>query len=102
MKTLLLQHYIAIKKRGLISVETTLDQFLMKLEEEYIEVGNAYADDCLERKLPSSDLVYEMTDLVMVVLNCFQHYGIDIEEQLRINIKRQEQRVCIHSKGIDK
>jgi NTP pyrophosphatase (non-canonical NTP hydrolase) len=64
-------------------------------------VGNAYADDCLDGKLPSSDLVYEMTDLVMVVLNCFQHYGIDFEEQLRINIKRNENRICIGSKDID-
>lgn len=88
MKTLLIQHYEAIKNRGLISPETTLDQFIAKLEEEYSEVISQYADDCNEHKLPSSDLVYEMTDLVMVVLNCFQHYGIDIKEQLRINIKR--------------
>ncbi len=99
MKNLIHLHFLAIKNRGLISPETTLDQFLMKLEEEYTEVQNAYADDCVNQKLPSSDLIYEMTDLVMVVLNCFQHYGVDFEEQLRINIKRQEQRICIHSKG---
>jgi hypothetical protein len=34
----------------------------------------------------------------MVVLNCFQHYDIDFEEQLRINLNKQEQRVYIHSK----
>ena len=101
MKNLLRLHYIAIKKRGLISAETTLDQFLMKLEEEYIEVQNAYADDCNEHRIPSSDLIYEMTDMIMVALNCFQHYGIDFEKQLRINLKRQEQRIHIVSKGID-
>ena len=98
MKNLLKLHYIAIKKRGLISSKTFFYQFMEKLEEEYIEVGKAYTNDRVEGKLPSNDLIYEMTDLVMVVLNCFQHYDIDFEEQLRINLNKQESRICIGSK----
>lgn len=97
MKQLLIQHYEAIKQRGLISENTTLDQFIIKLNEEFLEVFNAYTDDCLENTIPSDSLIYEMTDLVMVVLNCFQHFGIDFEEQLRINLKKQNHRIHIDS-----
>jgi len=93
MKHLIKGHYKLIKARGLIVPETTLDQFMNKMEEEYYEVMNAYADDMVDRKTPSPDLIYEMTDLVMVVMNCFQHYGVDFKEQLLKNVAVQKQRV---------
>lgn len=93
MKLLFLNHYKLIQKRGFIHPDTRLDAFMLKLDEEYIEVTNAYADDCIEHKLPSNELVQEMTDLVMVVMNCFQHFGIDFEDELKKNIRIQEGRV---------
>ena len=93
MKHLILQHYTAIKNRGLITPITTFDQFMEKLHEEYMEVNNAYADCVANNQCPSDELIYELTDLVMVVANCFQHYNIDLAKQIAKNCKVQEDRV---------
>lgn len=93
MKTLLLNHYKLIKRRGLITPETPLSAFMDKMDEEYGEFWNAYADDIKADQDPSSEFIQEGVDLVMVILNLFQHYGVDFEEELKKNIHVQEGRV---------
>lgn len=93
MKTDLLNHYKLIKLRGLISPDTPMTAFMDKLNEEYEELWNAYADDIRDNTCPSNAFIQEGVDLVMVVLNMFQHYGIDFEEELKKNIKTQESRI---------
>ena len=93
MKDLLLKHYELIKKRGLITPETTADQFLLKMEEEWLEVLSAYADDLTAGCSPSSDYIHECTDLVMTIMNMFQHYGIDFKDELIKNIAIQKNRI---------
>ena len=93
MTNQLLNHYKLIQKRGLITPETTFSQFMDKLNEEWMEVCNAYADCIRDGKCPSDDLIYEMTDLLLVITNCFQHYGIDLSEQIAKNCKVQEGRI---------
>ena len=93
MKNLLHNHYALIKKRGLITDKTTLGEFMKKMSEEYHEAYESWADDCFWAIVPSDSFIYECTDLVMVVMNMFQHYGIDFEDELKKNIKKQESRI---------
>lgn len=93
MKTLLLNHYKLIKKRGLIHPGTNVDDFMDKIKEEYYELWNAYAEDVDSVTIPSDDFMHEATDLVMVILNMMQHYNIDFQDQLKKNIKIQEGRI---------
>jgi len=94
MKNLLHNHYVLIQKRGLISNETTLHDFMDKLEEEYLEVMNAYADlVSIGQSRPDANLKAELTDLVMVVMNCFERLGIDFRDELKRNIQVQEGRI---------
>ena len=93
MRQLIKNHYVLTKKRGLITPEPPLSAFIDKMEEEYREVVNCYADDLMAEQSPSGEFIQECTDLVMVVLNMFQHLGIDFEDELKANIKVQESRV---------
>lgn len=99
MKNLLHNHYLLTQKRGLITPETTFDQFVAKIDEEYLELCNEYSDIARDGfSVPSQSFINECTDLVMVVMNMFQHYDVDFEDQLKANIKVQESRVKqIHS-----
>lgn len=98
MKDLLLRHYIAIKQRGLISSDTSLDQFMDKLEEEYIELRSEYANYFDEQRNPDGDFIHEAIDVVMVILNMLQHYDVDFIDELKHNVKYQESRINIDFK----
>lgn len=93
MKDLLLRHYIAVKQRGLISYNTSLDQFMEKLDEEYTELLNEYADYFDEQRSPDGDFIQESIDVVMVILNMLQHYDVDVAGEIRANVRHQESRV---------
>lgn len=93
MKHLLLRHYELIKRRGLITPETTIHHFIDKIEEEFYEVRNAYADDYAQSIEPSDRFWHEGMDLIMTIANAMQHYGVDFEEELKKNIKIQEGRI---------
>jgi acyl carrier protein len=93
MKPLLTEHYEAIKARGLIHPGTSIHDFISKLEEEYYEFRSEYAQMNLEDiTTPSKEMIQESVDLVMVIMDMFQHYGIDFKEELSENIKRQQSR----------
>ena len=86
-------HYSAIWERGLIHPGTTVHEFMEKLEEEYHEVRNEYAEMNWQNvDRPTKQFIQEATDLVMVVLNMFEHYDIDFEKQLISNLLVQENR----------
>lgn len=86
-------HYEAIRARGLISYDTNIHDFMDKLNEEYYEVRSEYAQMNLEENtIPTSEMIQESIDLVMVVVNMFQHYGIDFKKELNKNISIQENR----------
>lgn len=93
MKSKLKYHYALIRQRGLITVKTTMDQFVLKMEEEWIEVLGAYADDLKAEQSPSDAMVHEMTDMIMTIMNTMTHLGIDFETELDKNIAIQENRV---------
>lgn len=91
---LIQKHYDLIRERGLIHPETSIDDFVRKMEEEYLEVLEAYADDIKAGGSPSGDFFNECTDLVMVIFHMMNHYGIDFRQQLRKNIEIQRTRVA--------
>jgi len=70
-----------------------MDDFMIKLEEEFNEVNEAWITDIWARSEPSAEFFQECTDLVMVVMNMMQHYNVDFQEELSKNIKVQEGRV---------
>lgn len=86
-------HYAAIRERGLINPDTTIHDFMEKLEEEYIELRNEYAEMNWQNiDEPTKQFIQEATDLVMVILNMFEHYNIDFEKELVANLLIQESR----------
>jgi phosphoribosyl-ATP pyrophosphohydrolase len=83
MLNLLKRHYQAIVNRGLITKETGIDDFLVKLKEEYNELQDAYNDE---------QFIQESIDCMCVITNMLQHIGVDIEKELIKNIEVQERR----------
>lgn len=86
MKKLFQQHYQAIVKRGLINDDTNLDDFLDKLDEEVFELKESIDFWVIEK------FKQESIDCICVLTNMLQHLGVDIEVELRKNIKIQEKR----------
>jgi len=85
MKQIIEDNYKSIVKRGLITPETGSTDFIMKLEEEvqeYIEAEN--------HTLPNVN--EELADIILVCLNIAKHFEIDIEQELKNKIKKNEKR----------
>jgi len=86
MKNIIDINYEVTVNRGLISKETKMSDFVMKLEEEVQE----FIDAALNGE---GDEIHELADIVLVCLNIAKHYSIDIEKQLLINIAKNVTRV---------
>ena len=83
MKNIIEANYQSIKKRGLITENTTEYDFVMKLEEEVQEFIDAES---------SLEIAEELADVILVCLNYAKHYRIDIEKQLLLNITKNQTR----------
>jgi len=98
MKELILRHYIATRKRGLITNYTSLQDFLDKMLDEIDEMNAA---DVYENTI-DGDMAQEAIDVVCVIFNMLHHFGYDVEHEFRYNVEHQEKRVIyIGSKDID-
>lgn len=86
MNNLFKQHYNAIEKRGKITPETTIDDFIMKMYEEIDELSDYTGIGCKEL---SSDAVMEVIDVMAVCGNLLQHMGYDVEVEFKKNIEKQ-------------
>ena len=90
MKQLIKENYEVTVNRGLITPSTTVQDFLDKLYEEVdelqneVDTGKTYNFDKLK---------YELADVVLVCLNLSKHFNIDIERQMKANIKRNKFRI---------
>jgi NTP pyrophosphatase (non-canonical NTP hydrolase) len=82
MKRIIESNYDSIVKRGLISPQTTKQEFIDKLFEEVSEVEDA----CLDNDW--LNIAEELADVILTALNFAKHYDIDIELELnqKINI----------------
>ena len=81
MKTIIEFNYQVTSQRGLINDNTTVREFVLKLEEEVKEFLDAALHD-------KGDFNHELADIILVCLNISRHYGIDIEQQLLNNISK--------------
>lgn len=87
MKQLFKEHYQAIIKRGLITKNTHVFEFLEKLDEEVKELNESFNYSHLDEKF-----VQEAIDCICVMTNMLQHFGVDIEKALKKNINFQKAR----------
>lgn len=79
MKYIIEENYKSIVKRGLITDDTTPQQFIDKIYEEVLE---------FEEKLDPE----ELADIILVCLNIAKHFDIDIENELLKKIEINKNR----------
>lgn len=79
---LLQRNYASTVKRGLIKPETNKDEFISKMNEEFIEFIFA---DMVEEP-------YELADIILVCMSYATHYNIDIFKYLEKKIEINENR----------
>lgn len=85
MNSIIEQNYSSIIKRGLITNDTTMYDFIDKIFEEAYELQD-FAD-----KNQSVD-PEEIADIILVCLNMARHYNIDIEKELVKKIIKNQNR----------
>lgn len=79
MKELIESNYQSIIKRGLIKPETSMQDFVNKLDEEVAEFKEFYEAE-------------ELADIILVCLNLARHFNIDIEKELLKKIEINKNR----------
>ena len=79
MKDLIESNYRSIVGRGLINSHTKLKQFISKLDEEVNEFKESNEPE-------------ELADIILVCLNIAKHYDIDIENELKNKIIKNQNR----------
>ena len=86
MKDLIKRNYKSIVNRGLITPDTTKQDFLNKLYEEINELEIEINNNNFE------NIKFELSDVILTALNFAYHYNIDImeylEKKILINYKR--------------
>lgn len=105
MKDLIEQNYYVTRKRGLITDETTIEEFINKIWEEFDELEN----ECSYLR-ESQDFIYdfyefgdkdfnikkayfEIADVILTCLNFARHLDIDIKQVLKEKIEINEKRI---------
>jgi len=77
IKEITKRNYNATVKRGLITPETTIWEFIRKINEEYKELNTSYIDPLIY----SDELGFDIKELADIALVCFamaEHYNIDL------------------------
>ena len=85
MKELIEENYKSIVKRGLITPETTKQEFRSKLLEEVGEYQLASMVGLQNER-------EELADIILVCLNIARHHEIDIEQELKNKIEINKNR----------
>lgn len=96
MKKLIKRHQAATWERGHITPNTTIDDFIDKISEEFSEFRNAYRislDDDEDEQIMTEDMAHEAVDICAVVINMLTFYGIDFEKEFCKNVDYQESRI---------
>jgi len=87
MKDLIERNYLSTVKRGLITPDTGIVEFLDKLEEE---VGEFI--ETIDNPTTEEATAFELADIILVCFNIAHHYGIPIEQYLKTKININFQR----------
>jgi len=86
MKDIIESNYKSIRKRGLITSDTDILDFINKLDEEVKELKESVNKGTLK------EIKEELSDVILVCLNMAYHHGFDIEQEIKnkidINFKR--------------
>jgi len=85
MKNIIELNYQTTVDRGLITPNTTKQEFFNKIKEEVFEL------EVYELQHHKIDPL-ELADIILVCLNIAKHYNIDIEQELLNKIKINEKR----------
>lgn len=86
MKELIEENYQSIVDRGLIKPNTSMEAFIMKIEEEVQEFIEATQVGTLK------EMKEELADIVLTCLNTAKHFGFDIELELNKKIEINKKR----------
>lgn len=86
MKKLIEENYQSIVNRGLINPGTSMNAFIMKIEEEVQEFIEATQVGTLK------EIKEELADIVLTCLNTAKHFGFDIELELNKKIEINKNR----------
>ena len=96
MKNLIRRHQVACWERGVIRPETTVTDFLEKIDEEMDELNAAYILNKIDPDsvvIFSPEMAHEAVDLCAVVINMLTFYGVDFVDEFLKNVEYQESRV---------
>ena len=86
MDLIIENNYNSTVFRGLITPNTTPTDFINKLHEEVKELEDAFC------KGSTKETQEELADVILVCLNFARHYSIDIENELKLKIKKNYDR----------
>lgn len=99
MKKLIKDNYDSTVKRGCITPSTTAFDFIDKIYEEVGELEEIL--NTINDKEPKKEMFNkfneELSDIILVCLNCAKHFDIDIETELKNKIEKNYQRIKINS-----
>lgn len=87
MEELIKRHYEATRKRGCITADTDMKDFIEKMNEEFNEIEESYYKESFR------DSIYETVDLIAVCINAIHHHGFDFVDLYALNTKHQESRI---------
>ena len=87
MKKIIDLNYKATVDRGLITPKTSIDEFLLKIDEELAEFKHEVLNGT------DTMLNEELADIILVFLAMAKHYTIDIEEELKKKIRKNLNRL---------
>ena len=89
MKDLIERSYLAIRKRGKITIETDFIDFMLKMDEELREIKDAYCYDPIK---PMEKTIKETVDLMNVCICALKHHGFDPIAEFEKCVIHQETR----------
>lgn len=90
MKNIIDNNYASIVKRGLITSDTSVFQFLDKIYEEVGELEEAVNDMSETNNIKQehfNNINEELADVILTCLNMARHFDIDIEKELTKKIE---------------
>lgn len=86
MKDIIETNYNSIRERGLITSNTSMKDFINKLDEEVEELKQSIDKGTLK------EIKEELSDVILVCLNTAYHHGFDIEKELKKKIDKNFER----------
>ena len=91
MKELIERSYKAIRKRGLITDNTSIQEFIDKIQEEFDELKIEFEKGVF-LGVPNEPFYEELIDLITVGIMLLRHHNIDFENKFEKVVIKNEKR----------